>query len=159
MTKLRPALSFENALTKVAGLIGWPAAAAIIGKSTRLVRRWSDPDATAKISLDRALRLDVAFRLAGGDGAPFLECYALRVEADTYGAPTKALLDAAAIAVKESGEAFAATITAALPGATQADVAIAERELEQSIGAQTNTLAALRNGRRGDVSTSGEGNN
>lgn len=146
MTKRRLPLTFENALTKVAGHIGWTDTARICGQAERTVRNWSDPDTTASITLDAALKLDVAYHAAGGEGAPFLLCYATRVDAESLAAcpGREALLASVARAALESGEAVAATLLAALPNASPAHFAIAERELEESISALTHSLAALR---------------
>ncbi|MDP8995108.1 MAG: hypothetical protein M3N07_09045, partial [Pseudomonadota bacterium] len=86
MTKRRAPLTFERALTSVAALIGWPRCAEIVGKHENTVRNWSDPDTSAGITLEAALSLDVEYRKAGGDGAPMLQCYATRLEADTLAA-------------------------------------------------------------------------
>lgn len=146
MTKLRPPLTFENALTKVAAVLGWPKTAEIVGQAERTVRNWSEPDTTARISLDAAKRLDVAYQAAGGDGAPFLQCYATQVSAELLAvhADRHDLVAGAARASKESGEAIAATLAAAHPAATAADIAIAEREIEEAIEAKTSILARVR---------------
>lgn len=146
MTKRRHAITFENALSKVAGHIGWAKVAEICSQAERTVRNWSDPDTTSKISLDAALRLDVEYHKAGGDGAPFLLCYATSVDAARLAAAPglEALVAAAAKAAKESGEAVAAALHAARANADRGDFAIAEREIEESLDALTNSLAALR---------------
>lgn len=147
MTKRRPALSSELALTKIAGLIGWDRAAAIVGQAERTVRNWSDPDTSARISLDHALQLDVAFRVAGGEGPPpMLEWYAARLEADTtFACADLSLLSRKiAKAAREGGEAIAAAIDAAQPGASDLLGARAELELEESRAAITDTLATIR---------------
>lgn len=149
MTKRRAPLSFELALTKVAGLIGWERAAAIVGQSERCVRNWSDPDAAAGIRMDAAEKLDIAYQEAGGNGAPFLECYALRLKAalaDAFGS-AEAIASAAAAAAKEGGEAISAAINAARPEASDFDYANAERELEEAINAKTVALRAIRDRR------------
>jgi hypothetical protein len=155
MTKRRRPLTFERALWKVAAQIGWEEAAEIVGVADRTIRNWSDPDTTASVTLDAALKLDLAFRLAGGDGAPMLQCYSTRLEADLVeaSADLKALTFKIAKAAKEGGEAIAAAAVAALPGASDNELARAELELEESIAASVDTLAALRAGRRGDVQT------
>lgn len=159
MTKRRAPLTFELALTKIAGVIGWAKVAEIVGQAERTVRNWSDPDTSAGITLDAALKLDVAYAAAGGDGAPMHQCFTTRLKADTADAcaTVEALSRCAATAAKESGEANAALFAVTRPGATDADFAIAERELEESISASTNTLATLRAGRRGDVSVQPRG--
>lgn len=157
MTKRRAPLSYELAITKVAGLIGWDKAAGIVGQSERCVRNWSDPDAAAGIRMDAAEALDLAYQEAGGTGAPFLECYALRLKAafaETFGS-AEAVASAAACAAKEGGEAVAAAIHAARPGASASDFAIAERELEEAINAKTVALRAIRNRRMAEANLSG----
>jgi hypothetical protein len=146
MTKVRAPLTFENALTKVAAVIGWEEVARITGQAERTVRNWSEPDTTAAISLEAALKLDVALHAAGGEGFPFFRCYATRLDADSLAAcpGREELIASAATASRESGEAVAASLLATRPSATQADLAIAERELEESIEAKTNLLAAVR---------------
>ncbi len=158
MTKRRPPCSFENALTKIAGIIGWPRAAQIVGQAERTVRNWSDPDTGAGINLDAALALDVAYQAAGGDGTPILQCYVTRLQADTRDAlfSSDAIAHAAARTAKEGGEAVAAAIAAARPGATAADFVVAEREIEESIVAQTDTLAAIRRAKTAKLQPSGE---
>lgn len=150
MTKLRPPVSCELALTRIAGLVGWERVAVICDQAPRTVRRWSDPDespaAGDALSLERATCLDAAYRAEGGDGAPLLQCSALRLEA----ALAASMVDQAAIAAsaarsaKEHGEALAATFAAARPDAGQRELAAAERELEESIAASTDTLTKLR---------------
>lgn len=146
MTKRRHALTFENALSKVAGHIGWTKVSEICGQAERTVRNWSDPDTTASISLESALQLDVEFHKAGGQGAPFLVCYATRVDAERLAScpGVEALIAAAAQAARESGEAIAAALKAARPEADHADFSIAERELEESLAALNHSLAAVR---------------
>lgn len=157
MTKLRQAFTFENALTRVAGHIGWSRVAEIVGKSETTVRNWSDPDTTASITLQAALKLDFEFHEAGGEGAPFLLCYATLVDAARLAAfPERAALIAgAAKSAKESGEAIAAILEAADAKASLGDFAIAERELEEAITAHTNSLAALRARRKAFLETEG----
>lgn len=146
MTKRRLPLTFENALTKVAGLIGWDETAKICGQSPRTVRNWSEPDTTASITLEACLKLDVAWHAAGGEGAPFHDCYETRLQVESYAAVPgrEALIACAARAAKESGEAVSATLIAAHPAAQPADFAVAEREIEESINALHSQLAALR---------------
>lgn len=158
MTKRRNPLTFELALTRVASEIGWGAAAKIVGQAERTVRKWSDPDVSAKVSMDSALALDCAYRAAGGDGAPFLQCYAVRLEAEAAiaCADSRVLADKTATAAKEVGEAVAALIRASQPGAASADRVIAQRETEEAINALTNTLPNLGAGPGTSVSTQGE---
>ena len=142
MTKLRPPITPNNALTKIAAVIGWDTCASILGKAERTVRNWSDPDTEAEISLLDAMRLDAAHQRAGGDGAPLFECYALRLEIDSRVANAPCLIEAAQTASKEAGEAISALLLAA-----QSDNPVnrrnARRELEESISAQTEALRRI----------------
>lgn len=153
MTKIRAALTFEAALAKVAGVIGWSEVARICARKERAVRAWSEVEIPAGVTMDRALALDVAYTTAGGDGAPFLSVYALRLQADTIAAQacSEELARKTVAAIKEGGEAHAALVAASRPGATQADRAIAEKEVVEAVDALANTLAILRAGRRNDV--------
>ncbi|WP_185829150.1 hypothetical protein [Sphingomonas ginkgonis] len=150
MTKRRAALTFENALTKVAGRIGWSAVARICNRAERTVRAMSDPDVTSCVTLAQARDLDVAYRAAAAadepDGAPFLICYATQVEAAVQAAcPTReVLLACASASAKEGGEAVAALLGAAHPLASLATIAGAEREIEEAIASLTASLQALR---------------
>lgn len=151
VTKRRPALSFHLALTKIAGVLGWDRAAAIVGQAERTVRNWSDPDTSSSITIDAALALDVAYRAAGGDGAPMFQCYSTRLEVDTQEAlfSTDAIARAASALAKESGEAVSAAIDASRPGASPLQLARAELEIEEMVAAGTATLAQIRAGRPG----------
>jgi len=146
MTKVRRPLTFENALTKVAGAIGWPEVARICGYAESTVRNWSDPDTTARMTLEAAFRLDLAFRSAGGEDAPFLLCYATRMEAEllAVSADRQKLVAAAGLVARETGEALAATLAAADPNATTADFILAEREIEEAISSKQNMLSTIR---------------
>lgn len=151
MTKLRPPVTAELALTKVAALIGWEDVSRIAGQAERTVRNWSDPDTTAAISVEAAIRLDIAHQAAGGDGFPFFTYIATRLdlEAEASFADSNTLVRAVATATRETGEANAAALDASLPGAEQADLIVAEREIEESIAAMTHTLATVRTMRTG----------
>ncbi|HEX8402261.1 MAG TPA: hypothetical protein VF628_11220 [Allosphingosinicella sp.] len=148
MTKVRPPLTFELALTRVAGLLGWDRSAEILGVAERTVRDWSDPDtvplAGRALCVEDCIHLDVAYRAAGGDGAPLLSCYALLFETElTTSADNGALVRHIARAAKETGEALAASVLASAPGATAADRELARREGEEAIGCITNIVTIL----------------
>lgn len=145
MTKVRPPLTIHNAITRVAGLIGWDAAARAVEQAPRTVYNWSDPDTPAEIPLWAAIKLDAAFIAAGGEGQPIHDCYQIQLEiavADACGC-IDALAEQAAIAAKESGEAVAALVRASRRGASRADRAIAARETEEAIAALKSTLPNL----------------
>ncbi|GMM59892.1 hypothetical protein [Novosphingobium pituita] len=142
MTKRRDPLTFHRALTVIAGRIGWDKCAMIVGRSERLVRMWSDPDADSEISIIDALRLDKAFLAAGGDHAPLHRVYSFQVDLETA-AGDLCMTRAAASVAKESGEAVAALLDAALnPDDAQA-LRRARKEGEEALAALTDGLAAL----------------
>ena len=163
MTKLRPPLSYENALERVAHRIGWERVTPIIGVGERAGRRWSDPDARpaagAAMTLEMAEQLDAAYRAAGGEDSPLLYCLAARLDQATIAAVADMtdIIISVGIGAQEHGEAAAATLAAAVPGADPRLKVIAERELEQAIVANTNTLAKLRGGRGEHVQIPGGG--
>lgn len=145
MTKLRPPVSAELALTRVCGHIGWERAAAVLDKKVITLRKWSDPDAPAEISFKDALKLDAAHIAAGGGCAPFRETYELLLKqaAAEASADAERLAQRTATAAKEAGEATASLVMAARPGASIADRLIARRETEEAIAALASTLPDL----------------
>ncbi|MDR7101444.1 hypothetical protein [Croceicoccus sp. BE223] len=147
MTKRREPITFHRALTIVAAHIGWDRCAAICGVTERAVRNWSDPDTDAEIRLIDARRLDQAYLEHGGAEPPFMQVYKLQLELAALSATerSKCLGLAASNAAKEGGEAFAALMRAALPGAGAADRRRAEREAEEAIAALHEGLSILRN--------------
>jgi hypothetical protein len=155
VTKLRQPLTFENALTKVASEIGWATVAQIVGQAETTVRNWSDPDTTARITLEAAFRLDAEWRQRVGEGAPFITCYAARLDADSRDvlADRDALLSEAAIVARDSGQAAGSAIAAAKIGASESDLVVAERDLERAIGADAAALACVRQLRRSERQT------
>lgn len=148
MTKQRPPLTFNRALTRIADVLGWDGCAHICGTAERTVRNWSDPDTGSEISIRDALRLDVAFQKAGGVGAPMFECYTVQLEMDGMrrAGDLDALVTASAASAKEAGEAISALIHAARAGATDADVRRARIEGEEAITAITLNLNLLDQG-------------
>lgn len=139
MTKRRAPLSIDAALARIAGQLtgGWEAMAQIADRKERTVRNWGDPDTPEDIPLPKAIALDLAYQAAGGEGSPLFESYAFQLELAevTRFADRIALGRKAAAAMKEGGEAHAALILAAQPGATIADRMSARREVLESIDA------------------------
>lgn len=137
MTKLRAPLSFGGALARVAGIIpgDYAAMGRIAGCSAALVRAWGDPDKRERMPIEAALAFDLAYREAGGDGAPIFEAYGKRLDAaglDWFGDQV-ALGKHAAQLIRECGEAEAAVVLAAQPGSTARDRANAVREIEEAM--------------------------
>ncbi|MCB2048549.1 MAG: hypothetical protein KDE32_10020 [Novosphingobium sp.] len=156
MTKLRPPFSAEQAVTRIAGVIGWDRVAEICGQGESAVRKWTNPDtspsAGERITFDQMRALDTEYAALGGEGAPLLQCQAILLEVEALQVSTGAreVASAAAKAAKESGEALAAAFIAAQPGATHADLLVTERELEEDIEASTQLLAIVRKRRSGN---------
>lgn len=145
MTKARAPLTFQDAVTKIAAEIGWDGCAAAVGKTERLVRYWSDPDEDREPSITQALKLDAAYRAkTGSNSAPLLTAYAHLLGVDGFCPESGAALIALAASVaRETGEAAAAVMEAALPGATDAKRAACVREVDEAIEALATTRAAL----------------
>lgn len=159
MTKVRSPLTFERALTRIAGQIGWGEVAAICRRNERTVRKWSEEDVRVGIKMESALHLDVAYRQSGGDGAPMLQAYALRLESETAAAlaDSAKLAETTAEAAKECGEAIANLVLATRPGATRATRLIAMREVEEAVDALSSTLPMLDSAGESDGSDAGPG--
>lgn len=147
MTKRRPPLSIDAALARIAGQLecGWDDIASVTGRSTTLVRAWGDPDRREKIPVDDAIMLDLAYRAAGGEGAPIFEMFAhqLQIEGGTWFADEVALGRYAAEVILECGQAGSAVVLSAQPGATAAQRREALREVEEAIGVLTRARLML----------------
>ena len=154
MTRLREPATFENALAKIAVLLGYDGCATVLGKSESHVRKLGAPDTEREISLRDAVRLDAAWRRAGGEGAPLLECYALKLDLGTTDTPiagASLMMAGAAKAAKESGEAVAAALVLASDTRDPKKRLDAVREIEESIAAQSHLLTQIVAGREADV--------
>lgn len=144
VTKLRPPSSFELAITRIAGLIGFEEVARIAGRSDRAVRDWSDPDVDTLPSIAQALALDAAYRAAGGADHPIHQVYALRLDAEAMALPdAEAIRASAALAAREGGEAISALIAASDPNASPAVRARALLETQEAMTAFTAATASL----------------
>ena len=137
MTKRRAPLTIDAALARIAGQLpgGYGEMADIAGRKERTVRNWGDPDTPEQIPMDCAIKLDLAYQQADGIGAPIFETYACQLEAAGVArfATRIELGHLAARSAAESGEAHAAMIRAALPGASDAEVAAAVREIGEAV--------------------------
>lgn len=136
MTKAREIQTFEHAVTRVAALIGWDAAADACGKGERIVRFWSDPDSDRCPCLEDALALDLAYMKAGGADAPILSVYMRKIEdAGLSPAPLAAALAASSEAIRRGGQFGADVVAAAMPGASPKIIAKARAEAEEAASA------------------------
>ena len=123
MTKARTPDSFADAMTKVMALIGAPAAAKIVDRADRTIYEWANPDSDTLPTLMQALALDTAYRLAGGEDAPFRDAFSqqLDIEVEQQDACRRALVTDSIDFIREASELHAALFTAAQPGASQRD--------------------------------------
>lgn len=142
MTKRREPLTYHAALTTIAARIGWDRCGALCGVTDRMVRMWSDPDCETEIRLIDAERLDRAFIASGGDHAPFHRLFALRLEMAMRGSPAD-LVQLAADAAKESGEAISALLDASAKVDCRETRRRAMKEVKEAIDRMTDSLAIL----------------
>ncbi len=154
MTKRRGPLSYDSALARIAGVIGWPAMATATDRAERTVRNWGDPDAKESCPIECAELLDLAFQAAGGEGAPMFETYGRRLDVarSERFADERQLSIFTSTVAKEAGEAVAALITASLPGACDRDRSAAAQQVEELLIATNSTLPLLLNKPDGDGS-------
>lgn len=147
MTKRRPPLSIDAALARIAGQLedGWNDMANACSRQPGTVRAWGDPDRREKIPVEDAIVLDLAFRAAGGEGAPIFETYAHMLEAEgaSWFADQIALGRYAAEVIRECGEAGSAVVLSAQPGASARQRREALREVEEAIGVLTRARLML----------------
>lgn len=78
--KIRPARSFERAITQIIHALGEESTAQVVGRSTSLIRKWSDPDNSALPSIQQALDLDKAFIKMMEEPAPIHAVYLHRLD-------------------------------------------------------------------------------
>jgi hypothetical protein len=149
VTKLRTPLSVEQALQRIAGQLpgGVEQMSAVSHRQPSTVRAWMDPDRPEQIALECAIALDLEFQAEGGSGAPLFEAYAAKLdlaEAARF-ADRHRLLDYAHGVVKEGGEAHAALIAFARPGATEHDRRHALKEASEAYEKLRDILPLLSN--------------
>lgn len=148
MTKVRAPLTLDRALARIAGQLsgGWLEMGKIVDRSERQVRSWGDPDSPDVIHMPAAIKLDIAFQAAGGQGAPIHDVYALLLQTGRSEAFADQidLAFQASIAIREQAEAACAQIRCTMPGTEPRDLKTAVRETEEAIEAATATLAILR---------------
>lgn len=143
MTKLRPPLSFEQAMNRLAGVLGWDGMAGTLGLTESAVRKKGDPDTPGSLTYEEAFRLDAAYHAAGGEGFPLHESYALRLQVSLTEtrASSAELVRATGKAAREVGEAIDALLAASEPGADAHARETARREGEEAIQALTSAVS------------------
>lgn len=140
MTLVRPPITWAQAATKVAGLIGWPAFAGIVRRGERAVQYWGQPNCKTVPTIEQALLLDAAYRAAGGADAPFLDTFAalLDVQVTRDAAYLTELANDSAAFVREAGDLGAALFLATRPGASPRDhnrALVEAQQVETALGA------------------------
>ncbi|MGO1304562.1 MAG: hypothetical protein ACTMKV_07230, partial [Sphingomonas parapaucimobilis] len=103
MTQLRAPRTYPEAITRIAGVIGWDRVRQITGRAERSVRYWSQTNCKTVPPIDQAQALDAAYIAEGGQGAPFFDAYEFRLgqQLQRQEACTRELLAEIAIATKE----------------------------------------------------------
>lgn len=147
MTKRRAPATIGAALARIAGQLpgDWAGMAELVGRAPRTVRNWGDPDTPEQIPLDAAIALDLAYQEAGGSGAPLHETYTIQLDlagVDRF-ASRHALARLAADYIRESGEAGAALVNAAQPGADHREFRAAEREVLEALTVLQRAISQL----------------
>lgn len=134
MTKPRAPLTIDAALTRIAGQFqnGFTDLKPFVDRDPETIRKWGDPAQPHQLPMWAAIKLDIAFQQAGGEGAPIFECYELLLQVarqETF-ADELQLQRGACDLVVQSAEAVEAIVIAGMPGATQAQKDRAAAELE-----------------------------
>lgn len=159
MTQLRAPRTYPDAITRIAGVIGWDKVKQITGRAERSVRYWSQPNCKTVPPIDQAQALDAAYIAAGGQGAPFFDAFefqlGLQVQRET--ACTRELLDKIAIATKECGDALSAAMAVVSTNASPLSAHRAFAEAEEADRAINALMRLLSSFLPSDVS--GVGNN
>lgn len=142
VTKPRAPLTYDNAISRIAGEIGWEAMAAAVGQKERTVRDWGDPDVERGCPIEAAELLDLAYQAAGGAGAPMHDTMSLRLEQERGRrfADQVAIAHGTCVMSREVAQAIEALILLQLPGATEQQRITAIRELEEAIASARDLL-------------------
>jgi hypothetical protein len=148
VTKARLPLTFADAATRVAGLLGYETCRIIVGRSDRTVYEWANPSSQTCPTLAQAALLDAAYAAAGGEGHPFHEAYEhqLALADNAARACFRELGDDVAGFAKEAGEAIAAAIAVSQGNASPQQIYRAIGEAEQvhtKIGAIIRRLSSF----------------
>jgi hypothetical protein len=81
--KPRDPYSLKGAITRVVKALGADTAATAAGVSPRFANMWTDPDNTSYPGIDKAVRLDHAYQMAGYGNPPIVETMRNLVEQST----------------------------------------------------------------------------
>ena len=146
MTKVRPPVSIENALYRVLGDVTIERAAEVTGRAEHYLRALSDPDKREQLTVRDLELLDLEHNARRAEGFPLFEALGRRLQT----ARAERFADAAAngrnaIALaRESGEATAALMEAAIDGGDPKLLERALRELEDAHVVSSSAIACVR---------------
>lgn len=132
MTKERLPLSTEQALARIAGRLpgAYDEMGEVCGRTASTIRAWGDPDKEDDVPIGCAIALDLAYIAEGGEGAPLYEAYGAKLdlaEAARFHDAHR-LHEYGVAVIKEGGEAHAAIMKSARPGASFIEKRIAFKE-------------------------------
>lgn len=80
MAKIREPKTFEDAITRIMGILTPEKCGEVIGKSASLVRAASDPDQDKTLNLRDALTLDALYVAEVDSAPPILEAYCAQLQ-------------------------------------------------------------------------------
>ena len=143
MTKLRPALSTEEALDLVVATLRIEHAAAAIARQPHYIRALSDPAKPERLSIDDAITLDLAYVAAGHQGMPIYDSIGLRLRtAYAIDLHNAAVLNGHAVDVTREG---AEAVIALLGASTSVlDKPALEKALKELVDSHRAVEAAIR---------------
>jgi len=146
MTKVRPPLSIENTLFKIFGALEIENAAAATGRTTHYLRNLADPAKREKLTVVDQIKLDLAWRQKGRAGAPLYEQVGRimkAADAEIF-SDSDAIGEIAKRVIREGSEAHIALFSVSRPGATDAQLLNAMREVEESASVSQEALAIIK---------------
>lgn len=145
MTKLRDPRDFPAAIEAIARELGFAEAGAVVGKTDHLIRKWADPDADQKPSLDQATALDAAMLMRTGRH-PIADALLRKLDdiaAEHDAAPVLDRFVGVVASLSDIGTAFRAAVDPSGPGGASITYAELCATLA-AIGRATDDLANLR---------------
>lgn len=145
MTKLRAPLTIEDAANRVIGAIGMDQAVKATGRNPDYLRSLTDPDKRYKLTVEDAIKLDIAHQADGHEGAPIYETYGTLFDiahAERF-SDNHRFAQLVADFIKEVGDAGRALVVASLPGAGASEDRDATRETAEAVEAANVLLSHL----------------
>lgn len=147
MTKERTPLTPHAALLDIVKVLGYDGCAEVSGIKEWALRKMSDPDTGREISLRAAMRLDAAYRRAGGSGAPLFASYEAFLDLDQVEpeSPEHLIILSGEVS-KEVGEAVAASLATALRANCPATRVRAVDEAREGLAKLQSLVSSLERG-------------